>query len=236
MNPSEAANTTVPRMGTPQNDTSWAGWAISSFTNKVASASGEMEPSSNGTATKSTNRSTSLPPTADIVRPASSTGSASTLHRQALAPPSAPVLIRTTTDDFFNAAQNEDDELDDAWGDLGDEAFFDAPSEAASTKTSTPAPAFDDGGEPDFTGWLNAQAQAKGKKPLPKGLTKASASTAERPGVAGRTTTTGSVGAGAGARKLAGTSVKPKVLAAKKIDTKPKDEGGEDDGWGDAWD
>jgi len=235
-NRTEAANAAVPRMGTPQNDTSWAGWAISSFTNKVAAASGEMQSSTNGTTVRSNNRSASLPPTADNVHPSSSTGSASTLHRQALAPPSAPVLIRTTTDDFFSAVQDEDDELDEAWGELGEEPFFDALSEATSTKSSTPAPSFDDGGEPDFAGWLNAQAQAKGKKPLPRGLTKSTASTNGRPVAAGRTTTTGSVGSGVGARKLASTTTKPRVTVPTMIDTKPKDEADEIDGWGDAWD
>ncbi|KAI9873825.1 MAG: hypothetical protein M1830_010557 [Pleopsidium flavum] len=235
-NPTEAATVAVPRMGTPQNDTSWAGWAISSFTNKVAAASGEMQSGTNGKFVKSNNRSTSLPRTADTARPPASIGSASTLHRQALAPPSAPILIRTTTDDFFSAAQDEDDELDEAWGELGEEPFFDAPSEATSTKSSTPAPSFDDGGEPDFAGWLNAQTQAKSKKPLPKGLSKSSASTNGRPVAAGRTTTTGSVGSGAGAKKLASTTTKPRVTVPKIIDTKPKDEADEADGWGDAWD
>ena len=67
---------------------------------------------------------------------------------------------------------------------MAEDHFFDAPSE----HKPTPAPLiiFDDGGEPDFEGWLNAQAQAKSKAPLPKGLAK--------PSAPARTTTTGSVG------------------------------------------
>src|SRR5689334_1468198 len=40
----EQAGLGAPRMGTPQNDASWAGWAISSFTKKLGSVTGEIEP------------------------------------------------------------------------------------------------------------------------------------------------------------------------------------------------
>ncbi len=195
-----------------------------------------MQPYAQAPAVMGSTRSASLPPSTDTARPFSSTASASTLHRQALAPPSAPVLIRTTTDDFFNAVQDENDELDEAWGDLGGEAFFDAPSEAMDTQSSTPTPSFDDGGEPDFAGWLNAQAQAKLKKPLPKGLTKSSAFSNGRPVASGRTATTGSVTSNSSAQNPTGRDTKPIVISAKKINTKPKDAPDEVDGWGDAWD
>jgi len=226
----------VPRMGTPQNDTSWAGWAISSFTNKIATASGEMQskPTLQAPRTTSANgRPSSVPPVADTTRPAIIASSESSLHRQALSKPSAPVLTRTLTDQFFNDAQNEDNELDDAWGDMAEDSFFDAPSENVKLAPTS----FDDGGEPDFEGWLIAQAQAKSKPKglLPKGLAKpapaAPATSNGRP-PAIKSTTTGSVGSGAGAKKLAAT-VKPKAVPAKVIDTKPKEEAGDD--WGDAW-
>jgi len=188
-----------------------------------------MQPNAQAPAVKGSTRSASLPPNADTARLSSSTGSASTLHRQALVPPSAPVLIRTTTDDFFNAVQDEDDELGEAWGDLGGEDFFDAPSE-------TPVLSFDDGGEPDFAGWLNAQAQAKSKKLLPKGLTKSSTSSNGRPVASGRTATTGSVTPNSSAHNSTGRDTKPRAAIAKKIDTKPKDAPDEVQGWGDAWD
>lgn len=186
-------------------------------------------------AVKSSARSNSLPPNPDTARPASSTGSASTLHRQALAPPSAPVLVRTTTDDFFNGVQDELDELDDAWGDLGGESFFDAPSQATDTQSSTPTPSFDDGGEPDFAGWLNAQAQAKSKKPLPKGLAKQSSSSNGRPVATTRIATTGSLTSVSSAHKPTSIDTRPRTVVAKKIDTKPKDAAGDGDAWGDAW-
>lgn len=195
-----------------------------------------MQPNAQAPTVKGSTRSASLPPDADTARPSTNAGSASTLHRQALVPPSAPVLIRTTTDDFFNAVQDENDELDEAWGDLGGESFFDAPSEITDTQSSTPAPSFDDGGEPDFAGWLNAQAQAKSKKPLPKGLTKSSTSSNGRPVASGRTATTGSVTSNPSAHNSTGRDTKPRATIAKKIDTKPKDAPDEVDAWGDAWD
>ena len=136
--------------------------------------------------------------------------------------------------------------------------FFDAPTteEAARSKPSTTTTAttaaaaavpYDDGGEPDFEGWLKAQASAKSGKPLPKGLapkgTGAGAGAGAKPGQQGagvgkpsvvRGTTTGSIGQGVGAKKLAGTGPKMEKLE-KVIDTKPKVKEEEDD-WGDAWD
>ena len=228
-----AVNGAIPRMGTPQNDTSWAGWAISSFTNKIASASGDMQSKPNGapvSAPRET-RPSSVPP--DTTRSAPISSSASTLHRQALKPPSAPVFTRTTTDQFFGDAQAEDDELDEAWGNLDEDSFFDAPSDLRPLE---PASTFDDGGEPDFAGWLSAQSQAKSKAPLPKGLTKAS-NTINGPLAKARVTTTGSVGSGSGAMKLGTTTpaVRPKAVAPQRIDMKPKETLGDDE-WGDAWD
>ncbi|MCJ1234730.1 hypothetical protein MMC14_002693 [Varicellaria rhodocarpa] len=228
-------NGVTPRMGTPQTDTSWAGWAISSFTNKITSTSGDMQakPTSSAATVTVTDRPSSTPPSTASARTVpSNSSSVSTLQRQALKPTtSPPVLIRTSTDQFFGSAQIEDDEVDEAWGDIGGDSFFDAP---ATPAIPSPAPTFDDGGEPDFAGWLSAQAQAKSKPPLPKGLTKPSNLGNGRPG-APRTTTTGSVGSGMGAKRLASTASKPKPLLAKQIITKPKESAADDD-WGDAWD
>ena len=225
----------VPRMGTPQNDTSWAGWAISSFTNKIATASGDIQSKPTSQVPRITvanGRPSSVPPIADTTRPSITASSTPNLHKEAFSKPSAPVLTRTSTDQFFTDAQDEDDEIDDAWGDMAEDSFFDAPTENVKPPIPT---SFDDGGEPDFEGWLNAQAQAKLKpsKPLPKGLAKPAAATSNGRPQTVKTTTTGSVGSGAGPRKLA-TVVKPKVRPAKVIDTKPKEETGDD--WGDAWD
>ena len=134
-----------------------------------------------------------------------------------------------------------DEDFADAWGEMGDmddddttnnnsgADAWDAPSNSPPTTSpaasrngqgaaakASPAP-FDDGSEPDFAGWLAAQARKKNStsKPLPKGLAKSSA---KKP--------LGSSG-GAPAKKAVPA---PK----KKIDMKPK-ESADDDGWGDGW-
>lgn len=211
-------------MGTTQSDAAgWAGWAISSFTNKIATASGDIQSKGAKAQHPSNERSSSVPPGADSCRPSASIP---TIHRQAVTGASTPVVVPTPPPEkYFSTPLADEQEVDDAWGEMAEDDFFDAPSE--SQPVPPPPVSFDDGGEPDFEGWLNAQAQAKSKTPLPKGLAKPSAPT--------RTSTTGSVGSGAGSKKLASTTVKPKPTPAKTISTKPKDTAADDD-WGDAWD
>lgn len=238
-NASEANNAGVPRMGTPQTDTSWAGWAISSFTNKLGAASGDMQPHTNATISKGAPRSVSVPPTPELGRLSSTTGTASTPLRHGVNPAAAPRLSRVATADFFSSVQDEDD--DDAaevWGDAGEDSFFDAPSETSNVKPAVPAASFDDGGEPDFAGWLAAQAQAKSKKPLPRGLTKTSvAATEGRPVLVSRSATSSAGnGLGSGTQKSRIAASESKAAAVKKIDTKPKERASEADGWDDAWD
>ncbi|KAJ5740828.1 hypothetical protein N7493_000700 [Penicillium malachiteum] len=223
----EAAEPNKPdaRIGT-SNDNSWAGWAISSFTNKIAAANGEIEPTASATkpAESDSTRSASVP------RPTKSSPSAQLdLPKQNLRPVAQP-LGRSLSDcppaTAYEPPEEEDDALD-AWGAMEDDDENDvdpftaavaspnpsSPDPSTTTKSSTVP--YDDGGEPDFAGWLAAKSQAKTKKPLPKGLGKVGStpSAATKP------------------------PVKPRVVPAlaKKIDTKPKDED-EDDGWGDAWD
>ncbi|KAI0456876.1 armadillo-type protein [Xylaria acuta] len=245
--PSQTVDGAGPRMSTPQSTSeasSWAGWAISSFTNKLSAASGEMQTSSNGVP------AASPPPGPESKRIASSTSSASALHRQTVKSPSPAPLSRNSTttapDTYFKDPSpiEADDDAGDAWGDMGDmndddvgdawgepsDGTADPWSTPTTTTTTTSKPAnkttpvvsskpFDDGSEPDFAGWLAAQAQKKNPggttKPLPKGLAKNSA--AKKP---------------LASRSASGTT-RPTV--AKKIDMKPKDTGGDDDGWGDGW-
>ncbi|KAI2625679.1 ARM repeat-containing protein [Hypoxylon sp. NC1633] len=236
-----------PRMSTPQPSeaSSWAGWAISSFTNKLSAASGEMQTSS---AEPGRVRAISSSPGPDPARrfnPVTSSSSASALHRQAVKSPSpAPPLSRDSSgsaaEAFFKAPDpypDPADEAGDAWGDMGDmdddgNAFFDASAEPLAKKEPAASPAsasasvpFDDGAEPDFAGWLAAQAQKKsggGGKVLPKGLAKGN-------GKVGTTTS----GSGTTKKPLP-TRTPSKPVVAKKIDTKPK-ETEDDDGWGDGW-
>ncbi|KAL2133140.1 hypothetical protein VTI74DRAFT_2835 [Chaetomium olivicolor] len=243
-----------PRMSTPQptesSAASWAGWAISSFTNKLSAAAGEIQ-SSSSTPVNGGASAAAAPPK----RPASSsqtpsTISASTLHRQAIKspPPSAPATS-ARKDSFFQDDLDNGDAAADAWGDMDDmdendtatninnhdnDTFFDAaddqpprapktssspiPRKTAISTTASATP-FDDGSEPDFAGWLAAQAQKKsGGKALPKGLSK--------------TTTGGGSASAAAAKKKPVVASKPKAAPVKKkIDMRPK-ETEEDDGWG----
>ena len=245
------ANGAAPRMGTPQNDTSWAGWAISSFTNKTASASGDIQPKQ---------PLASLAATKEGPSHVVSNGAWATAHRQQLLQSVAPLKLteqklgnpsfvslatktipsartfgsdpetQRPTDQDFENRQAEEDEIDEAWGDMGGDSFFDAPSEL-NASTPTLEATFDDGGEPDFEGWLKAQTGTKAKPPLPKGLSKPSTLSNGRQQII-RTTTTGSVGSGLGTKKLASTMPASRT---KPIDTMPKETVADDD-WGDAWD
>ncbi|KAG9679813.1 ARM repeat-containing protein, partial [Aureobasidium melanogenum] len=185
--PPEAAGSNAPRMSTPQPGgagagAGWAGWAISSFTNKLATASGEIQPNSSAATTASSDRPSSTPPTTSS-SPATQSLSAGHNRPTPTFSPSAPTVPRVSSglrnatptmsdvdqEDFGDdwGAMDDDDGAADAWGTVDDSA-----PPVATTKASTAS--FDDGGEPDFEGWLNAQAQAKtkAKNPLPKGLTK----------------------------------------------------------------
>lgn len=221
--PTEAEPTRPDPRPSNSNDKSWAGWAISSFTNKIATANGEIE-SSVGVAEPDTTRSASVP------RPAKSSPSTQLeLPKQTLRPTAQP-LGRSMSDRPAQAVyeppeEDEGDDVFDAWGAMEDEekevdpftaaVASPSPSSPDPSASKSPAVPYDDGGEPDFAGWLAAKSQAKTKKPLPKGLGKGGSSNAT----------------------VTKTTPKPRVAAAppKKIDIKPKDEG-EDDGWGDAWD
>jgi SCY1-like protein 1 len=221
----EASTAVALRMSTPQpSDTaSWTGWAISSFTNKISAAAGEMQSTSNGTHPNPEARANSAPQM-ESRKINLATASASALHRQAVVSPPA-TSTRTSTssnaNDYFQDAPDIGTDDLDAWGDMEEDSFFDAPSEKPKSK-STPAAStmpFDDNGEPDFAGWLAAQTQKKpGAKPLPKGLAKPATS------------------ASIAAKKPAVAAAKPvsKPVVAKKIDTTPKNTG-DDEGWGDGW-
>lgn len=248
--PPTTTNGNLPHMGTSQkgasqSENSWSGWAISSFTNKLAAATGEIQaktstPQPRAQSTDGRPSISPLPgnssrpvhtepyPLPDVMR---CTTDATTLG-----------LPSKSTDHSLVDAQDEDEDIDDAWGDMAEESFFDAPSEStpelaiATAPTPTPIAAFDDGGEPDFEGWLKAQMQSKTKlkQALPKGLAKSAKQNI--PAAPARINSTGTSGLGAGAKKLPITApTKPKVISSMSISTKPRD-GAADDDWGDAWD
>lgn len=235
--PTVSSTNPTPRMGTPQGDTTgWAGWAISSFTNKLSAANGDIQTANSTRQDAKSDRSSSVPPRTDAVRPnpSSNTASASTYHRQAVIGASTPALVPTTTNSTFDDDNyDEKQEAEDAWGVVGEDPFFDAPTDGTTSSQNPASPVpFDDGGEPDFEGWLKAQAQAKAKaKQTKSGASGANrdANGQSRPALPGSKTTTEVV-----TKKGGVAAARPKAQTTTKvIDTKPKEE---DDDWGDAWD
>ncbi|EGS18254.1 uncharacterized protein CTHT_0062760 [Thermochaetoides thermophila DSM 1495] len=250
--PSETAASNAgatPRMSTPQPDissaASWAGWAISSFTNKLSAAAGDIQSAS--AASKSNgplSTQPSKPATCPTTSPSTSS-TANTHHRNLRSPtPSAPTSSPSAKESAFSPPPEEDFDGADAWGSMDDiydddnndannqqetdEDPWAAKSKPKPTSTKISATPFDDGGEPDFAGWLAAQAEKKKQgKVLPKGLAKSSSLAASSAGAKKPTTTIVS----AKTTSMAGAKSKPVV--AKKIDMKPKDESLDDDeGWG----
>lgn len=245
----------ISQKGASQSENSWSGWAISSFTNKLAAATGEIQAktSTQPRAQSTDGRPSISPLTGNSSRPAHTEPSLLPNVMRRTANATTPDLPSTSTDQLFTDAQDEDEDLDDAWGDIAEDSFFDAPSESkaepaistAPKPTPTPMPIapFDDGGEPDFEGWLKAQMQSKtkSKQALPKGLVK-SATTQNKPAAPVRINSTGGNSGvlGAGAKKLpitTTTAAKPKVTTSSTlISTKANNHGATDDDWGDAWD
>ncbi|KAF1964938.1 ARM repeat-containing protein [Bimuria novae-zelandiae CBS 107.79] len=232
----------APRMSTPANDSTWTGWAISSFTNKLAAASGQMQAGAGASTNDiSDQRSHSVPP------PAVPTASKPTLAPSAIpgmplarSAASIPTIASPDPVDAFN---DDAEDFDGDWGGFGDDDTnattskkqeedddpWGAPNISTPTTggTSKPAANFDDKGEPDFAGWLAAQSSAKrpGAKPLPKGLAKSSTSTvttAKKPVVAKT----------AGAQNVRKVVVPQPKREVKKAEPKAEEE---EEGWGDAW-
>ncbi|KAK2841639.1 hypothetical protein FQN49_006058 [Arthroderma sp. PD_2] len=209
------------RLPSPNNAAaSWAGWAISSFASKAEQTKGVIEPiqptqpKSNGKLVNDslpTSRAASTTPTlaqnvAQFSRPPNTTAASVT-----------PDLLEE--EDESNAFEDwgaMDEAIDDdAEGQGQEEAFFET-AESASPALSPRPHKFADEGEPDFAGWLASQSKAKAKKPLQKGPKKPSPSSSTQ-------------------AKRAEVKTRAPLQPAKKIDTKPKDEPLDDDGWGDAW-
>lgn len=229
--PALSSGAAGPRMGTPANDTSWTGWAISSFTNKLASASGQIQAGANGSTQQ---RPSSVPPPATTKADKPSTGTSTPKHGMTLTK-SAATIPTIASPDPAAAFNDEAEDFSGDWGGFEDDGFgtgtkpkeeeedpWGTPTIAPSTTTTS----FDDKGEPDFAGWLAAQSQTKKatKNPLPKGLAKSGgAAKTTRPVVGGRTGSAPSM-----TRKVV---VPPKEI--KKEEVKSKED--EEEGWGDAW-
>ena len=223
----EARPETAARIGNQNDAAGWAGWAISSFTNKMSTAKGDMNNSLNVSAgvtalaqTRSLPASGRATPTIPAIqeRPA------------AIRLESTTTSQRTSVDKFSDSAVDND--TLDAWGEFDDDGdnFFEASS---NNKPNTPATSdpFDDGGEPDFAGWLAAQNKPKQKNALPKGLSKAT-NGGNRPSVVRSASSTATNTTAKKATVL--PAKKQAAVPTKQVNLAPKDDGGEDD-WG-AWD
>lgn len=252
--PQQSGVGAAPRMSTPVTAesaaASWTGWAISSFTNKISQAAGEIQPTSS-------NGPTPVPTAPAAVRPPPvTTASASALHRQAMKSPTPAASSRPSTssgnfggESFFtdaepadnawgeDAADNWGDDAANAWGDMEDiNDDADDPSAPPSTDSSMFVANKKDLPTRNLNSSGSGSAKPFGDDDEPDfagwlaSQQKSKTSTKPLPkGLSkanGKTTTT------AAAKKPV---AKPatKAAPAKKIDLKPKETDG--DGWGDAW-
>lgn len=227
--------TTAPRMATLNtDDSSWAGWAISSFTKKMNTASGEIEriPTPNANNSGDTR---SAPSSRPNILAQSRVASASTFNQRAVTSP--PPKPSPGGDD-----DNEDNDPN-AWGDLDEENFFDAPAEP--TKSKILVPITTDTGRTtwdyDDTASDMSAMLSKSKPPLPKGLAKKSSASTTRiasRAVAGSTPPSGRGNFTAARQPVKAAGALRPAVVGKKIDTKVEDPwgNGDEDDWGDAWD
>ncbi|KAF2771229.1 kinase family protein [Teratosphaeria nubilosa] len=193
----------------------WAGWAVSSFTNKLGSATGQIQPNSNSVIPTPAERGQTPPANGASARPTT------TLH-PAQSAPVVPRISASTLRNVSTPPSEAEADFGDGWGDMGDttgEEAFDPFSEPAPASKSTTV-AYDDGGEPDFEGWLNAQAKAKqqSKRPLPKGLAPKKTTPVVKPA------------ASTVKKTLPSKPVASKAASAPKAEAKQDEEN-----WGDAW-
>jgi SCY1-like protein 1 len=232
--PPPTSGTSTPRLNQPptmgsapaDGGASWTGWAISSFTNKLATVSGSMDTEApNGSTTDQ--RSSSVPPAPSGSRLAPPKPLVNAVHTKSLTAksggqnPFKPTSVTVTPDpeeeEDFDASWGE---AENAWGAGDDDVdpFAPKPSEKIAETVS-----FDVQGEPDFEGWLNAQSQGKAisKKPLPKGLSKTTRPALGSSASSGTTTTKR-------------TALPSRTIVKKKEAPPPKAEEETDD-WGDAW-
>lgn len=252
VNAGDTGVSSTPRMGTAQNDTSWAGWAISSFTNKLTAARGDIQPRAVVDRTVSEGnkaRQASIPPASNKTIPSSASASTPMPDRQGLdslldSPIPSTTRVPTSTR-YFDEDPSVADEAVSAWSAMED--FAEPPAAPKQlAKPIEPSVPFEDSGEPDFAGWLAAQTQSKAKKSLPKGLTKKSETlNQKKPAVTSRAIGSSGSNVGVPGKSSRPVSTFPAASPAqrstavnKTVDTKPKDDGmGNEDFevWGAEW-
>lgn len=251
----------APRMSTPGSDSSWAGWAISSFTNKLTAADGQIQPRANGAALPSSQTQmrapSSTPISAPTSRPSSSMSVPTTKSAAAQvsrhAPESTKLAASFTApevadnDDFWgddfddSRAADESKEVDDAWAAINDDwddsnrtpTPAQQPSSASRSVSTKPAKTmYDDNGEPDFAGWLKAQQSAK--KGPGKPLPKGLSKPSHAPSPsAGASSRPGAAPRAATTGSAAVGAKGPSGKGERKKVEETAEE--EEEGWGDAW-
>ncbi len=221
--PQEAASAPNTRISTPQPGAGnqIMGWAISSFTNKISTATGEIQPDTNGVKVPTVG----LPTNGTARPPNQQMASAPAVPKVTTGLRTSTIALEAGDEDFGDGGWGDMDDIAGTWGDSNETS-----SQRSATQTSMSSTAsmpFDDGGEPDFEGWLNAQAQAKtqSKKPLPRGLAKKSPMPS-RPAATAKSVPTTRPGSSSAA------SVSSKPAPSKPAAEEHMEE---DDNWGDAW-
>ncbi|EGX44734.1 hypothetical protein AOL_s00188g72 [Orbilia oligospora ATCC 24927] len=225
----------APRMGTPQNDASWAGWAISSFTKKLGSVTGEIQ--AQGTTATSGVSTPAGEESGTLGVPSSTTGNtgsrpgSSSLQRQAFGGMNTNTSRGGGGGGGLMADDGGDDDLD-AWGDMDDTP------KTVEEKKNTTISGF---GRTTMTTTeddvISSFAANKGKSSLPKGLGKKTTTSTTTTTPASNSTGTGAVKS----RPIVSRAVKPaakKVLPAAATTTAAKKKTEEEgDAWGnDNWD
>ncbi|RPB18799.1 ARM repeat-containing protein [Terfezia boudieri ATCC MYA-4762] len=243
----------IPRIGTPQTDDSWAGWAISSFTKNLSKAVGELE-STNNTATSTLNGSSGMGPRSPLESSIGKLGVPTPTTPRTTPPAPSSNLRKSFTapkmhkpSSFLGEDDNEDNDPD-AWGDLEEEKYFDAPA------TKPPARKISENEELDFVSLIQPK-----KKELPKGLSKPATMTktsvVTSPKVPAKATVTKApvtkapvtkapvtkpvIGSSTTVKAATNSMAKKPVIAPSKksvaANADEKDGWGNDDGWDDGW-
>lgn len=226
----------VPRMATANaDDSSWAGWAISSFTKKLNTASGEIERGPTPNINSSSNSRPLVPFVSSQPTPSAQLQVFSAPHpiKQAV----TPLVQKLPLESYEDNKDNDPD----AWGDLAEDDFFDAPVEPSNPETLFPATTDTRRAKWDQVSVLDMSSVfKKSKGPLPKGLAKMS-STVAAPTSPPRT------GPGPSfpkareniAAPVKGVGSLRPIVTTRRIESKKlQDQWGtaDEEDWGDAWD
>lgn len=233
------ASGVVSRIDNPSQDSvGWVGWSISSFTNRLGSASGAMKTAApiNANDNLADDQPSLNATAAPTSRKPQAAASVTFANHQAVKKDSAIMPSLASDKQSYLEKAVVDEDVDEAWGDFADDTFINTTSGSQPLDGSegSQTVSYDDGGEPDFEGWLKAQAlsKSKSKGPLPKGLSKTPAHLKATP-TTPRTSTLGNANQRFGTKGRAGDIPKQKPRSAEAINMQPIE--AEDD-WGDAWD